>query len=256
MKFSIVTPSLNQGKYIEKTIKSVLAQNGVDREYMVVDGKSTDNTIKILKKYRNQVKYISEKDSGQSEAINKGFRLAKGEIFGWLNSDDWYCGKTLQKVDKYFENNPNISIVYGDYAVSDKKGKILEVVKEIDFDRDIFLHGVNYICQPTVFFRREVLEKVGELDENLHLTMDLQFWLRIVHYGFNFGHIKSCLAVIRLHQESKSIKEKVKQMIETDMVFGYPRNRFFYRIKRQVLRLFERGQINLLPRNMGKGWQQ
>jgi len=255
VKFSIVTPSLNQGKYIEKTIKSVLAQSGVDWEYIVVDGKSTDNTIEILNKYRNRIKYISEKDSGQSEAINKGFRLVKGEILGWLNSDDWYCEKALQKVEKYFKKHPDISIVYGDYAVSDKKGIILEVVKEIDFDRDIFLHGVNYICQPTVFFRREVLEKVGGLDEKLHLTMDLQFWLRVVHCGFNFGHIRSCLAVTRLHQESKSIKEKEKQLIETDIVFGHPRNRLFYRIKRQILRLFERGQINLLPRNIGKEWQ-
>lgn len=252
MNFSIITPSLNQGAYIEETIKSVLGQKKIHLEYIVIDGKSTDKTLQILEKYKNKLIYISEKDNGQSDAINRGLRLATGEIFSWLNSDDWYCKDTLQKVDRYFKNNPDISIVYGDYAIADKNGKIVKVIKEIDFDKDIFLHGVNYICQPTVFFRREIFKKLGGLDENLHLTMDLQYWLRVIKMGYKFGHIKSCLAVTRLHPECKSIKEKDKQLMESDMVLGYPKGRLFYRIKRQVMRFFQRGQVNLLPRNMKK----
>lgn len=255
MKFSIVTPSLNQGAYIEKTIKSVLEQKGVDLEYIVVDGESTDETIRILKKYRKKLKFISEKDTGQPEATNKGFRMSKGDILAWINSDDEYLPDTLIKVEKYFKDNPKCMMVYGDYWIKNSREEIISKIKEIDFNKNIFLGGVNYIFQPTVFFKRGLWEKLGGFNEKLQYTFDTEWWLKVIKEGYPIGHLRSYLAVARLHAQCKTIKNRAKMLSELDKVFGYPNGRIFFRIKRQILRLLTRGQINLLPRNMGKEWQ-
>lgn len=250
MKFSIITPSLNQGKYIEKTIKSVLEQEGVDLEYIVIDGKSTDGTIKILEKYKNKLKYISEKDSGQPEAVNKGFGMSKGDILAWLNSDDEYLSDTLLKVEKYFKNNPESMMVYGDYWIKNNKEKIISKIKEIDFQKEIFLGGMNYICQPTVFFRRKLWKKIGVFNQKLQYAFDAEWWLKVVKKGYPIGHLRSYLAMARLHAECKTIKNREEMLSELDRIFDYPNGRIFFRIKRQLLRLLTRGQINLFPRNI------
>ena len=250
MMFSIITPSLNQGKYIEKTIKSVLEQEGVAVEYIVIDGKSTDRTIKILEKYKSKLKYISEKDSGQPEAINKGFGMSKGDILAWLNSDDEYLTDTLLKVEKYFKDNPKSMMVYGDYWIKSGKEKIISKIKEIDFQKEIFLGGINYICQPTVFFRRKLWEKIGVFNQKLHYAFDAEWWLKVIKKGYQIDHLRSYLAAVRLHPQCKTIKNREEMLSELDRVFDYPNSRIFFRIKRQTIRLFERGQLNLLPRNI------
>ncbi len=254
MKFSVITPTLNQGKYIEKTIKSVLGQKGVELEYIVIDGKSGDNTLNILKKYRNKLRYISEKDSGQSAAINKGFRMAKGEILAWINSDDWYSQGALRKVERYFEEHPKVDILYGDWAVADNKGKVFKKIKEIDFNKNIYLHGVNYICQPTVFFRKKVWRETGTVNEKLHLAMDVDYWKRTMIKGFKWGHIRELVAVVRIHNQAKSIRQKREQKLESDLVWGYPALKFIYRIERQIFRLLQRGQLNFFPFDWSKKW--
>ncbi|MDD5434310.1 MAG: glycosyltransferase family 2 protein [Nitrospira sp.] len=186
MKLSVITPSFNQGKYIERTIQSVLNQKGdFELEHLIIDGGSTDNTLEILKKYNGRIDWVSEKDHGQSHAINKGFNKAKGDIIGWLNSDDLYEDGAVQKVFSMFNNNSNCKWVVGKCRVIDENGK--EIRKAVTQYKNKWLARYSYerllvedfISQPAVWFRKSFLNEVGLLDENLHYTMDYDLWLRM-----------------------------------------------------------------------------
>jgi glycosyltransferase involved in cell wall biosynthesis len=202
---SIVTPSLNQGAYIEENIKSVLNQHYPNFEHIIIDGGSTDDTIDILMKY-NHLIWVSEKDGGQSEAINKGFRRANGEIIGWLNSDDCYAPEVFFTVVKELNKTQGKYILFGDCIVIDEmknrigycKGRLPNPNNLIRYwDRDYT------IPQPSVFFFREVLLKCGYLDETFHYAMDYDFWLRISKC-YQFHYVKRPLAMMRVHDRSKS----------------------------------------------------
>lgn len=255
MKFSIVTPTLNQGKYIEKTIKSVLNQDKTDIEYLVIDGGSNDNTLKILKKYKKKLKYISEKDSGQSAAINKGFAKSQGDILAWINSDDEYLPNTFTNVERYFRKHPECVMVYGDYWLKNSNEIVFSKVKEIDFNKNIFLAGVNYICQPTVFFRRSLWEELGDFDENMHFAFDANWWKKVVNSGYRIDHLRQYMAVVRLHSNCKTIKYNENAIIEAKIVFGNNCWKLFYRIIRQIIKLLTRGQMNIIPNNMRREWR-
>jgi glycosyltransferase involved in cell wall biosynthesis len=209
-KISIVTPSYNQASFIEETLHSVRDQNYLSLEHIVVDGASTDRTVSVLQEYSRKpgwehLRWISEPDHGQSDAINKGFRMAAGEIIGWLNSDDVYQADSFARVSKAFAENPLVDFIYGDYLIIDETGKTLISKKEIDFDWDIMLCGLNYIAQPNVFFRRRVFEKLGYLNDSLHYVMDYEFWLRAATHGFLFQHIPTPFAACRWHLGAKTI---------------------------------------------------
>jgi glycosyltransferase involved in cell wall biosynthesis len=142
IKISIITPSFNQGKFIEETIQSVFSQEYTNLEYIIIDGNSTDNSIDIIQKYSEQLSYwISEKDHGQAAAINKGFNIASGDIIGWLNSDDILLPGALDKISNAFISHPDIDVVYGDYFFIDENSKILLKKKEIPVDFKIMLYG-------------------------------------------------------------------------------------------------------------------
>ncbi len=176
---SIITPSFNHGQFIRQTIDSVLGQHYSNLEYWVVDGGSTDDTIKILKSYGDKINWISGEDKGQADAINKGFALAKGEIVAWINSDDFYEIGTLVKVADYFEKNPDVDFIYGDMNFVDINGIHL---KTCDYLSDFSLPRLLkycYICQPSVFMRRSVIRKVGALNIKYQYAFDYDFWLRI-----------------------------------------------------------------------------
>ncbi len=178
-KISIVTPSFNQGKYIEETIRSVLSQQYPNLEYIIIDGGSQDQTIDIIKKYELSITYWkSESDNGQTCAINKGLKQATGEIIGYLNSDDLYTEKTLEYIANYFLNHPDIDMIYGDNYIIDGNSTIIshEKVKDYNFEKLFF---GNYITQPSVFFRQYILNEIGFFDENLHYSMDYEYWIRI-----------------------------------------------------------------------------
>lgn len=202
---SVVTPSLNQGAYIEENIKSVRGQNYPHFEHIIIDGGSTDGTIDILKKYDHLI-WVSEKDKGQTEAINKGFKRANGEIIGWLNSDDCYEPDAFFTIVRELNKAGGKYIVFGDCNLIDKKGD------RIGYCKGRLPHPNNFIKyweknytipQPAVFFYKDILHKIGYLDENLHYVMDYDFWLRISkHYQLHY--IKEPIAKMRIHDRAKS----------------------------------------------------
>jgi len=204
---SIVTPSYNQGQYIEETIQSVSTQDYPNLEYLVVDGRSTDETLEILKRYENRLVWLSEKDQGQADAINKGFRMARGEILGWLNSDDTYLPGTIRKVVHYFQTHPDVGMVYGEGYHSDMESKIIEryYTEPFDFQR---LSEICFICQPTAFFRAEVFREIGPLDISLRYCLDYDYWMRIAR-RFRIGYLNEYLANSRLHTETKTRSQRL-----------------------------------------------
>lgn len=205
---SIVTPSYNQGRYIEATIQSVLNQDYPNLEYIVVDGGSMDGTVDILKKYEGRLIWISEKDRGQADAINKGFRMAKGEILGWLNSDDTYLPGAIHKVVQYFQAHPDVGMVYGEGYHVDGRGNIIEryYTEPFDYQR---LGEICFICQPTAFFRAEVFRRVGPLDISLRYCLDYEYWMRVAK-RFQIGYLNEYLANSRLHMDTKTLSKRVE----------------------------------------------
>jgi len=204
MKISIVTPSYNQGQFIEKAIQSVLDQNYLNFEHIIIDNCSTDQTSEILEKYPH-LKIICEADTGQSDALNKGFKIATGEIVGWLNSDDRYLQKCFDEVQKTFLAHHETDIVYGDYYWIEESGKIIQTRREIDFDLFIlkYLH-VLYIPTTTSFFRRKIFDENNFLDCNINYAMDYDFFLRLALQKYKIKHVKRFWAEFRWHQKSKS----------------------------------------------------
>ncbi len=170
---SIVTPSYNHGLYIEATIQSVLQQDYPNLEYIVIDGGSQDDTVEILKRYGDRLCWISEPDHGQADAINKGFRMARGEILAWLNSDDTYLPGAVRQAVEYFQKHPDTSMVYGEGQHVDAAGHIIEpyTTEPFDYQR---LSERCFICQPTVFFRAHVFRDIGPLDTNFTLLSGLR----------------------------------------------------------------------------------
>ncbi|MFA5995931.1 MAG: glycosyltransferase family 2 protein [Patescibacteria group bacterium] len=220
MKFSIITPSYNQAQFIERTIKSVLSQTGdFELEYIIMDGGSTDGSVETIKHYAQQDKRIiwrSEKDSGQSNAINKGLKLASGDIIAYLNSDDIYLPNALQMVMEEFKKNTTISWVTGQCKIINKHD--VEIKKIITCYKNFFLkhysHSsllvLNYISQPATFWRKTVLLATGEFNEKEHLVMDYEYWLRLSK-KYQLNVIDKYLAGFRSYQSNKSSLRFVEQ---------------------------------------------
>ena len=199
---SVVTPSLNQASFLEKNIVSVLNQNYPNFEQIVIDGGSSDETIDILKKY-NHLKWVSENDRGQAHAINKGFKLTKGEIIGWLNSDDVYQPGAFKKAAETFDRFQDVDFIFSHCLRIDKDDNILSMAAGKDPLIWDVLRNNNYIPQPTVFFRKCVFRKTGYLDEGYFLAMDIDYWRRIKK-NHKMMLVKDIFASFRLHSESKT----------------------------------------------------
>ena len=209
-KISIVTPSFNQGQYIEETILSVLNQNYPNLEYIIIDGGSTDNTLDIIKKYENKIKYwVSEPDTGQSNAINKGFKIASGDVLCWLNSDDIYVPDALNKVGKYYMEHPDTYFLFGGCVAFNEKKDI--TTWWMDYPDNIlnYLSGTPFPPQPSSFFSKKVVQKIGLLDETLHFTMDFDYLVKTTLF-FPITKTKYLLSKFRHHSNSKTIGQTVK----------------------------------------------
>ena len=203
---SIVTPSYNKGSFIEETILSVKNQTYPHIEHIVVDGGSTDETLDILRRYADSLIWISEPDEGQSDAINKGWRMSKGEILAYLNTDDTYMPWAVQTAVEFLNNNPDIGMVYGDCNLIDEHGKVIGKFHAKDFESGEMLWGPCVVPQQAAFLRRVVLDEVGYLDINLHMAMDLDLWIRI-GLKFKVKHIPQVLASFRICPGTKSVSQ-------------------------------------------------
>jgi GT2 family glycosyltransferase len=200
---SIITPSYNQTAYLEQTLNSVLGQEYLDIEYIVIDGASTDGSVDIIKKHANRLAYwVSEKDRGQAEAINKGFARAHGEIVAWLNSDDYYLPGAVAAAVKAFDEHPEAVLVYADMLAVDEHGQTTNTLKYQQLTLEDLL-CFQIIGQPAVFMRRSALEASGGLDLTFHFLLDHLLWIRIAQQG-RILHVDQTWAAARYHAEAKN----------------------------------------------------
>jgi glycosyltransferase involved in cell wall biosynthesis len=184
---SVITPSFNQGHFLEECIDSVLSQSTKCNEYFVIDGGSTDNSVEIIKKYEKHLTYwVSEKDQGQSNAINKGFMLATSELVSWINSDDFYLAGAFEMAQQAHLKNPHASFYYGNGHRVNAEGEynsLFYAKGTVEFSLDYLVEGLNYILQPTTFIQRSALRRINFLNENLHYGMDSDLWIRLAEFS-------------------------------------------------------------------------
>ena len=218
MKVTIVTPSFNQGRFIERTLQSVACQTGAEIEHVIFDGGSTDNTVEILERFTPAVSWISKADKGQTDAINRGIRATSSDVIGWLNSDDVYYAGAVTRVVAYFAEHPEVDVVYGMADHIDVEDNPFEdyPTEPWSFER---LKETCFICQPALFFRRGVVESHGLLDESLNYCMDYEYWLRLGKAGVRFGYLEEKLAGSRLYADNKTLGSRVKVHREINDMF-------------------------------------
>jgi len=203
---TIVTPSFQQAQFLEETIRSVLLQGYPNLEYLLIDGGSTDGSVEVIQKYSDWIAaWVSEKDRGQSHAINKGIARATGDIVAWLNSDDTYQPGAFLSAILALQSHPDCAVVYADGIWSDEQGQHVQILKTAQMDARKLLTDHTYVIpQPTVFMRRTALEAVGGLDESLHMAMDLDLWLKLaLRYKLHYI-VGKPLATLRLHASQKT----------------------------------------------------
>lgn len=202
---SIITPSFNQARFLEATVRSVLEQDHPNLEYLIVDGGSTDGSVDIIKKYADRLAWwVSVKDKGQTDAINKGFARAQGEILAWINSDDTYEPGAVSAAVKYLQEHPEVGLVYGDANFIDEEGRIIGRFAARQTDLARLRRGYVHIPQQAAFFRADLWREVGPLDPSFYFAMDYDLWVRLaarapIHYT------PQTWANFRLHSSGKTI---------------------------------------------------
>ena len=205
-RITIITPSFQQAEFLDQTIESVLSQNIEDLEYLIADGGSSDGSVDIIRRHENRLTWwISEKDSGQSDAVNKGLQHATGDIIGWINSDDYFLPGTLSFVQEYFASHPEIGLIFGDLLAVDENSKPINLIRYGSWELADLLR-FEVIGQPSVFFRRSLLDQSGLLDTSFDLLMDLQFWLKIASFT-RVKYVAKTLAAARYHSKAKNMSK-------------------------------------------------
>ena len=203
---SIVTPSFNQAKFLEETIRSVLDQDYPRIEYILIDGGSTDGSVEIIRKYAHQLAYwVSEKDRGQTDALNKGFAAANGSILAWLNSDDTYQPGAIRSAVDYLISHPRVGLVYGDLNFINERGEIVGKFPAAQTDLARLRRGYVHIPQPAAFFRTDLWKKVGPLDPSFYFAMDYDLWVRLAGVSDLQYLPGQVWANFRLHSSGKTM---------------------------------------------------
>lgn len=263
-KLSIITPSLNQGRYLEQTIQSVLAQDYPNLEYIIIDGGSTDNSVEIIKKYKDRLAYwVSEKDKGQSDAINRGMAHATGDWVAWLNSDDYYLARSFGNTMQYAAFHQDCSWIVGDtimarfhsFFSSEQslfKARLLgkKIAPEYTPPPDSWL---DFICtkfsglalpQPSSFWKKSLWDSVGGLDPAFHYAMDHELYGRFAHSGHRPHLINIPLAVFRLHADQKTTLESKKFTIDEILTIEKWENTGISRNERDILSRYKQWLTN------------
>jgi glycosyltransferase involved in cell wall biosynthesis len=217
-RVSIVTPSYNQGQFLEETIRSVLLQGYADLEYIIIDGGSTDGSVDIIRQYEDWLAYwISEPDRGQSHAINKGLKHATGAVLSWLNSDDVLLPDSVGRAVECLQNAQAPDVVYGRLNRIDSYSKLVPTPTlpkdTLEFGKETAI-GECIVNQPGCFWRREIMDRIGLLDEELHYAMDYEFWVRMVLAGARFQRLPETVANFRLSSDSKTVGQTANHALE------------------------------------------
>ncbi len=214
---SVITPSFNSGEFIEDAIQSVFRQEAVTVEHIVIDGASTDDTVATLRRYPN-AQWTSERDAGQSDAINKGFLRATGDLVGWLNADDYYLPGGLHAIARAAQEHPEADVIYGDCLFVDSGGKIVRSKVEHDFDLGILMYFGCYIPSTSAFFRRRVTESGQLLDCDYRVCMDFEYFVRLAHAGCRFHYLPRFIAAFRWHGNNISLSQVERRAQERRQV--------------------------------------
>lgn len=233
---SVVTPSYNTAQYIESTLQSVATQDYPNIEHIVFDGGSKDGTIEILEKFP-KVDWVSEPDKGQSDALNKGFKKAKGKYIGWLNSDDLYTEGAVKKAVDYLESHPDVAMIYTDLNIIDQKDNIYGFTKGMEFSLKSLLEN-NPVKQPTLLMRREVIDELEGVDVNLHFVMDRELWLRMEMKGFKIKYLPGWVnASFRLVEGTKTFEytPKFRQEWYEVMLAAFKTEPYFEKVDKAIM---------------------
>ena len=221
LTLSVVTPSYNTGRYLGAAVQSVLDQDWPYTEYVVMDGGSTDSSIDVLKSFGPRLTWVSEKDNGQSNAINKGFAHSKGDVLAWLNSDDTYAPGAFRAAMEFFQAHPEVAVVYGDADYIDTESRLIGPCVHIEpFSVHRLFYYSDYIVQPAAFFRRSAFEAVGGIDETINWAMDYDLWLRIAAAGSKFAYLPRLLAHFRWLRENKTSTGGFGRLDEIGRIFA------------------------------------
>ena len=221
MRLSFVIPTRNHARFIRRCIDRCLAQGVPGSEVVVVDGLSTDGTQEILASYGDRIRWVSEKDRGQSDAINKGVRMSSGAVVAWVNSDDYYPdGSVLPAVLAAFDGDPEVEVVYGDGVIVDAELRPLRALpcRPGLTARDVLLYAGIAVSQPSVFFKRSLFEAVGGVDESLHWTMDYDLWIRMFERARRTSYLPRTLSCTTSHPDAKTIQGMLPQIREVGLV--------------------------------------
>lgn len=257
-KISIVTPSYNQGEFLEETILSVLNQKYPNLEYIIIDGESTDESVEIIRKYQKYIAHwVSEPDGGQADGINKGFRVATGDLVAWQNSDDIYLPGAFEKVAHAYEKNGDAAVFFGNTYLIDKVSNILKEMRFIPFSLDHLLFYDWNLSSQAVFWRRELFDHVGMLEDSYHVSFDWDWFIRLGKADLTFTFIREFLGAYRIHEASKFTlipreeREEIRQEIlrkngieiEDDESLSLMRRKIFFRRVKHYVRQGDFGYL-------------
>jgi glycosyltransferase involved in cell wall biosynthesis len=255
MKISIITPNFNQGRFIRDCIESVRTQTGVEWEHIIMDAASTDGTVSILKEYPH-LKWVSEKDKGMCDGINKGFLRAEGDLVMWLNADDYLLPGALEKVAAFAEKNPDADVIYGECIFVTESKEPIRRKREHNFDFQILLFYGCYIPSTSTFLRRKIITDGELLDLSYRVVMDFEYYVRLSERGYRFKFLPEALACFRWHASNTSTSDskaryRERLRVQQEYLRRHGKNFManekviwslwkFYKIKRLVLRFLSR----------------